>query len=71
MTLAELLSALRRARMSGAQLDAEVKLVTARANLPNDIVNGVDPAWSGVEDVEWDPKAQVVQIHEGHPFEYP
>ena len=70
MTLAELLSALRRARMQGAKLDAEVKLVTARANLPNDIVNGVDLAWSAVEDVEWDPKAKVVQIHEGGPLEY-
>ena len=70
MTLAELLSALRRARMQGARLDAEVKLITARAALDEDIVNGVDLVQSAIYDVEWHEKDGVLRINEGEPLEY-
>lgn len=71
MNLAELLSALRRARMQGAVLDAEVKIVTARAHLDKDIVNGVDLVYSAIDDIEWREKDGVVCINEGEPLEYP
>ena len=56
--------------MQGARLDAEVKIVTARANLQEDIVNGVDLAQSAVSDIEWREGDGVVCINEGEPLQY-
>ena len=76
MTLLELLDALRMVarRSKGAALTAEVKLITARADLGEDIVNGVDIAQSAIDDVEYveyDPNTHLVCIHEGGPRKYP